>query len=330
MKTQLNRLLTGLALTIMPFLVLPAGAQSPTLSVTNDGTLGLSLFWPVADAGFSLQWTSSLGTSAAWQPYSAAPSLSGDGNSLLVALAPLQAGNAQAFFQLVSNAVVVPSAPSVVTITAAPVNTTDAELNGTILPNTFDTTWWYQWGADISYGQTTPSRVVSGSNTAPVSVSVGISGLVAGTTNHFQHYGSNVDGVSSGGDLTFTTPALQPDAIALTFSASNVTTSSAELLGSVNPNGSTWVGWFEWGTNTSYGNRTLDFPGGPPNFQAMDESDVITNLLPNTTYHYRIVAFNGGPDEALGNDVVFMTSAPFQQPPPSVITGSATSISPTQ
>ncbi len=66
---------------------------------------------------------------------------------------------------------------------------------------------------------------------------------------------------------TFTTPALQPDAIAQTFAASNVTTSSAVLLGSVNPNGSTWAGWFEWGTNTSYGNRTLDFPAALPTFR---------------------------------------------------------------
>jgi formylglycine-generating enzyme required for sulfatase activity len=322
-------LLAGLALTLLPWLVWPAGAQGPTLGITNDSTLGVSVFWPVAQAGYSLQWTPGLGAPITWQPYPLVPSLSEDGSMLVMPLASLQASSPQAFFELVSNAVAVPAAPTVVTLGAGPVNPTGAEVDGMVLPNGLDTTWWYQWGTNVTLGQTTSSGVVYGSNTAPVYVPVGLTGLMPSTAYYFQLYGSNSAGVSSGGELTFTTATPLPDAFVLTYAASNVTSSTAQLSGSVNPEGSILSGWFQWGTNTSYGSNTPNFYNISQNYQAVVESTVISNLAPNTIYYYRIIAYNDGPDEALGSNVEFMTSAPFQQSPPSVTTGSATPLSTT-
>ncbi len=175
MKQKLNRLFTGAALTMLPFLVLPAGAQSPTLGVTNDNwPLAFSGPWPTPDfppVDAKPGHTCRLAVARALR----APSLSEMETicwlPLLRSRPQRLRGSSAARFQCRRR----PRPPCPWSpITAAPVNTTDAELNGTILPNTFDTTYWYQWGTSITYGQTTQSGVVSGSNTTPVSVSVGI------------------------------------------------------------------------------------------------------------------------------------------------------------
>jgi formylglycine-generating enzyme required for sulfatase activity len=328
MKSQIKHLLIALAFTCLPLLVPPVRAQSPVLAITNDPVLGIGLYWPASDAGYSLQWTTSLGPPAAWQPYPATPALTEDGNNLMVNLASLQATNPMAFFELVSSAIV-PAAPSVLTTEATYVTTTTALINGTIQPNSLDTTWWFQWGTDASYGNTSPSGVVGGSNTVPVAVDFNLSYLALGTTYHFQLYGSNVDGLSSGGDLTFTTAAAPPDAFVLTTGASSVTANSAVLNGSINPEGSGALGFFQWGTDTSYGNTTPNFYPPLQNYDAVNVSNSISGLAPNTAYHYRIVGYNSGPDEAIGNDVTFTTSVPFQVSSPTVATLAATYVSPT-
>jgi len=70
-----------------------------------------------------------------------------------------------------------------------------------------------------------------------------------------------------------------------------ITATNATLNGRVNPSGFAASAWFEWGTNTSYGNVTgaqlLGSGGGSTNF-----SQVITGLLSATTYHYRAVSSN--------------------------------------
>ena len=300
----------------------------PILQITNDPTMGASVFWPVVWASYSLLWSPDLLSPLPWQPYPAVPSLSGDGNYLIVNVAALELTNPIAFFRLVSNPVVVPAAPVVVTTTAYPVAFTTAGLTGTIQPNGLDTTYWFQWGGTAGYGQTTSSNLVYGSNTAPVSVGVGINGLAAGTTYHFQLYGSNSDGISSGGDVTFTTPIPPPAAIVATFAPSNITSTSALLQGTVNGEGSTWLGFYEWGTTTSYGNTTANFyyPGTSGPGATYPETAALSGLAPNTTYHYRIDAYNGNPNEALGNDVTFSTSGSVAQAPPTVTTLAASGI----
>ena len=219
-------------------------------------------------------------------------------------------------------------APYVVTEAAAPVNFTGAGLNGTILPNGLDTTYWYAWGTSASYGQTTSPGVVTGDNTSPVYRQSPISGLTYGTTYHCQLYGSNAVGVTSGGDQTFTTPIPPPMAIAATFAPTNITSSSALLQGTVNGEGSFWLCFFQWGTTTSYGNTTANsyYPGTFGPYATYPESAAISGLSPNTTYHCRIVAANGNPNEALGNDVTFSTSGSVPQSPPTATTLAASAV----
>ena len=93
-----------------------------------------------------------------------------------------------------------------------------------------------------------------------------------------------------------------------TLYASDITTNSATLNGSVSPNGLATTARFEWGTTTNYGNLTssIFFPAGaPPGFVGAS----LVGLLRHTNYHFRLVATNSG-GVALGSDVEFVTAVP--------------------
>jgi hypothetical protein len=74
----------------------------------------------------------------------------------------------------------------------------------------------------------------------------------------------------------------------LTGSASSITQTTAILNGSVNPNGSPTTAWLEWGTTSAYGNQTSSQSLGSGT-TSVSLSESLTNLLPNTTYHFRVV-----------------------------------------
>ena len=103
---------------------------------------------------------------------------------------------------------------------------------------------------------------------------------------------------------TATPPTVQ------TLAASLVTTTSAQMNGLVNPNGSSTTACFEYGTTTSYGAVT-----GSGNFSgtsAIPVQSSFTGLSPNSTWHYRLVATNSG-GTSRGSDVEFKTLAVTQQ-----------------
>jgi hypothetical protein len=91
-----------------------------------------------------------------------------------------------------------------------------------------------------------------------------------------------------------------------TGSVTSVTYDSATLNGTVNPQGLSTTSFFEYGTTTSYGSTTIETDVG----SGIDEvsiSTVITGLTKQTTYHYRLVAINGG-GMSYGNDATFTTA----------------------
>ena len=90
-----------------------------------------------------------------------------------------------------------------------------------------------------------------------------------------------------------------------TLSASDITLSTAQLNGEVNPHGSATAAWFEWGPTITYGNKTL-----PRN---MGASQIDTNLNAQIgplssagEYHFRLVASNSF-GLRFGNDQVLHT-----------------------
>ena len=99
-----------------------------------------------------------------------------------------------------------------------------------------------------------------------------------------------------------------------TGSAGSVTSSSATVSGSVNPNGLATSYHFQYGTSTSYGSSTTAGSVAAVS-SAVAASAALSGLAPGTTYHYRLVASNA--DGATnGADKTFTTaSAPPPAPP---------------
>ncbi len=92
---------------------------------------------------------------------------------------------------------------------------------------------------------------------------------------------------------------------AVSSAATNVTTTGAQLNGTVNPSGSPATYYFEWGLTTAYGNTTA--PQGPSSSGSdFAISDTIAGLTGNTVYHFRAIITGGG-TTILGNDLSFTT-----------------------
>ena len=97
----------------------------------------------------------------------------------------------------------------------------------------------------------------------------------------------------------------------------NVTQSGAILQGSINPSDKPTTYYFEYGTSTGYGTTTAQ--ATLPKSKAWQPvSAVITGLSAGSTYHYRIVAWNGGgtKDKTVGSDHTFTTPSPPDPPDP--------------
>lgn len=95
----------------------------------------------------------------------------------------------------------------------------------------------------------------------------------------------------------------------------NVTQSGAVLQGSINPSDRPTTYYFDYGSSTGYGATTAQ--ATLPKSKAWQAvSAVITGLSAGSTYHYRIVAWNGGgtKDKTVGSDHTFTTASPPDPP----------------
>ncbi|MEM9107388.1 MAG: choice-of-anchor D domain-containing protein, partial [Pseudomonadota bacterium] len=109
----------------------------------------------------------------------------------------------------------------------------------------------------------------------------------------------------SGASATLEVTAAAPEVT--TEAATDITTTTVTLNGTVDANQSETTTSFEYGTDVNYGESINAVPefvsgDGPTNVSVQ-----LTGLLPNTTYHYRVVGRNNA-GLALGEDRTFMTS----------------------
>jgi hypothetical protein len=103
--------------------------------------------------------------------------------------------------------------------------------------------------------------------------------------------------------------------------ASSVTSSSAVLKGTVDPNGAATDFRFEWGLTTAYGSAGPLRSAGDGSAAKSVEAK-IGGLLPGTAYHYRVVASSSS-GAASGADRTFRTKG---HAPPGVATGAAVQV----
>jgi RHS repeat-associated protein len=114
----------------------------------------------------------------------------------------------------------------------------------------------------------------------------------------FSPYSSGTSGL-----FYFQTPSAP---LATTLSPSDVTATTATLIGNLNANGASTSYYFQYGLTASYGSTTLVYSIGTG---SGNYGIAVSGLTANTTYHYRVVAYNTV-NTTYGGDVSFMTSTP--------------------
>ncbi|MFO1481807.1 MAG: choice-of-anchor D domain-containing protein [Verrucomicrobiaceae bacterium] len=199
--------------------------------------------------------------------------------------------------------------PSAITNAATGVTKTTATLQGSANPNEVSTMASFEYGLTTSYGSETTAQNI-GAGTTSVNLSpVSLSGLQPNTAYHFRTKAVNSSGTALGDDVVFITDADPP--VAVSAAPASVTNTTATLAGAVNPNGRVTDVYFEHGTTALYGSTTA-LQSLPVGTSAVDLTAAISGLLPNVTYHCRIVAINAG-GTASGSDITF-TTTDFQSP----------------
>jgi hypothetical protein len=193
-------------------------------------------------------------------------------------------------------------APVALTNPATLIASFSATLNALLDPHGLTTSSHFQYGPTTSYGLTTAPQSQSGNTYR--NVSANISSLTASTTYHFRVVASNSAGTTLGSDKSFSTLTATGPPVVTTGSATNVTSSSATLNGSLDPHGLTTTVSFQWGTTTSYGHTTAMQSQTGNTYRNIAAS--ISSLTTHTTYHFRIVATNSA-GTRMGSDRTFTT-----------------------
>jgi Purple acid Phosphatase, N-terminal domain len=205
--------------------------------------------------------------------------------------------------------------PSAITGPVTSVGPTTATATGTVNPNGQATTWYVEYGTSTSYGTKT-ANASAGSGTANTAVSASLTGLTPGTTYHYRVVATNSSGTARGSDGIFTTSA---GPVAVTGPATSVTTTSATLNGTVDPNGRATTWFFEYGTSTSYGSTTAERNAGAGT-STTGVAAPVSGLTRGRLYHYRLVATSDA-GTSRGADQTFSTTTA-----PTAVTGPASSI----
>lgn len=174
--------------------------------------------------------------------------------------------------------------PSLSSASAQNIQPDRATLAVTVNPNGSDSAVWFEYGPDSNYGNSTPSQTIAASNTAAVPVTALIQGLAPGQIHHFRAVASNSFGTTFGSDQTFTTG--YPPPTVTTGGASGVTTASANLTATINPNGPETTYWFEYGTTSALGSSTMA--------AASDNGESYTTLAYSGTGSNSTATQNGG------------------------------------
>jgi hypothetical protein len=181
--------------------------------------------------------------------------------------------------------------PSVATAPASSLTQSTVTLNARVDPEGAPVTeCFFEYGRTPAYGAQARCAPMPGAGKAPVSVSAQLSGLRAASIYHYRVLASSANGSSSSSDSTFTLP---PDApTVLTESPSFVTSNSATLNASVNPNGGTLSS-----CEFEFDSAEERFPcqtqpatlGG-----AQAVSATVNGLVASASFRYRIFATNAG------------------------------------
>jgi plastocyanin len=215
-----------------------------------------------------------------------------------------------------SGTIVVPGTPKAATEQPAEVTQTGASLRGNVNPQGEATQYRFEYGTSTVSEHTTGAVGVGSTDFNDHAVSAPLTGLSPSTQYHVElvaTYGAS--GTVLGGEQVFTTPAVRAPAVT-TGQATAVTPTGATLGGAVSPEGLETTYRFEYGLTPSYGSVTPSERTGPEGVNHAASAPV-SGLVPNTLYHFRLLAENKSGSTA-GEDQKFTTASPSpsSSPPP--------------
>ena len=215
--------------------------------------------------------------------------------------------------------------PTATTSSSSSITSTTATVGGSANPNGADTHVWFEYSTNSSMiGSISTAQQDIGSGGGSVGVSANLSGLAASTTYYFQIFASNSVGTNSGAILSFTTGAVPQPPTVSTNTASSITSATAALNGTANPNGLDTHVWFLYSTNSSMSGSIStaqqDIRSGN---SSVGVSANLSGLAGSTTYYFQVRASNSA-GTSTGVIFSFVTAATPQAP--SVSTSTASSI----
>lgn len=199
--------------------------------------------------------------------------------------------------------------PPVTPPVTPPADTTPPVISGvatsTILPTGATLVWTtnelavstFEYGTTMSYGSS--ASISAG---AAIGGTVTLTGLSASTAYYYCIHATDTSGNTSQSCSSFTTAAAPDVSAPIVFVIVAVaTTTSVTITWTTSENADAQV---EYGTTASYGstsnlNSTL----------GLTHSIDLSNLSPNTTYHYRVLSHDAAGNLATGSDTTFTTSA---------------------
>jgi LPXTG-motif cell wall-anchored protein len=210
--------------------------------------------------------------------------------------------------------------PGSTTTAATNVQPTTATLNGHLTGNgNALATISFTWGTSptLASGNTvTAANTTSlASNAIQYPVLANITGLTGGTTYYFEVSGTYANGPSttSGGILSFVTPANVVPPTTTTNAATSVEETTATINGVGTSNGAASTLTFTWGTSPTLasGNTTVAPSQSPLAPSAVNTPAFVnlTGLTGGTTYYFRITITNTN-GTVNGSILQFVTTAP--------------------
>ena len=194
--------------------------------------------------------------------------------------------------------------PEAITQPATNITSSGATLNGTVNAHDLSTSVTFEYGVTTSYGQSLTATQSPVTGNSITNVSADITGLTAGTTYHFRIKTVNSLGTAYGSDRELTPVGQAPTTI--TQVATNISTITATLNGTVNPNYLPTTVTFEYGTSTSYGQTIPAVQSPITGSNIVSVSADVTGLMPGTTYHFRVKSVNSI-GTTYGSDLTFPT-----------------------
>lgn len=201
--------------------------------------------------------------------------------------------------------------PVVTTGTASNVTYTSVRLDGSVDPAGHTLSVVFQYGTSTNYASSVIASPAQVSTPGTNAVFATFSGLIPGTTYHYRLKVTdawNGGDVYVGDDQTFSTPSR-----VVTLPATGVTDLNAVLNGTMETFAGGFIPVFDLGTTTAYGTvlSVSSSQTDPNNPQLRDVSVSPPNLVPSTTYHYRLRAYQAFD---LGTDMTFTTGPPATSP----------------